>query len=66
MENGIEASTDKPLLKYENISCIRKNNNGDYDTVDGNYKIVFNDFTVTIRVNECSRRNKIKEYNRCP
>lgn len=55
--NGIEASTDKPLLKYENISCIRKNNNGDYDTVDGNYKIVFNDFTVTIRVKPIYRQN---------
>lgn len=55
--NGIETSTDKPLLKYENISCIRKNNNGDYDTVDGNYKIVFNDFTVTIRVKPIYRQN---------
>ena len=39
------------------LRTIRKNNNGDYDTVDGNYKIIFNDFTVTIRVKPIYKQN---------
>lgn len=55
--NGIDVNSDKPSLKDETISYFRKNNNGDYDTIDGNYKIIFNDFIVTIRVKPIYKQN---------